>query len=104
MLSDAVDRTLKKINAEFFDEDGNSTVPITLTWSLLDGLGNIVNSRSAVVITPSASVDVCLGGDDIIYTDNIALNKRRILFEGTYNSTCGVKEIRKSEYFIVVKA
>jgi hypothetical protein len=37
------------------DENGDAITPTALTWTLTDLSGNVINSRSAVVVTPLAS-------------------------------------------------
>jgi hypothetical protein len=48
----------------FFDETGNPTIPTSVKWSLYDGFGNVVNSRSQVTVTPAATVTIYVKGAD----------------------------------------
>ena len=53
------------VTAAFTDEDGSAVVPNTVTWSLKDKSGTVVNERTAVDETPASSVDIVLSGDDL---------------------------------------
>jgi len=74
------------INAVFTDEDSASVVPDSLTWTLTDNRGTVINSRLDVSATPAASVDILLTGADLDIDDGA---ERQILIEGTYTSTLG---------------
>jgi hypothetical protein len=70
------------INAAFSDDDGAFT-PNTVTWSLSDQAGNIINSRQDVSITPAASVKIVLGAADLQASDGY---DRLITINYVYNS------------------
>lgn len=73
------------ITCAFLDADGTAVTPNSLTWTLTDNEGKVINSRSAVVITiPSTSNSIVLSGDDI---DNVNGNSRVFTIEGEYNSS-----------------
>lgn len=78
-----------KVTASFTDEAGTAVSPNggTLTWTLTDQRGTVINSRSAVAISSSSTVNVVLSGDDL----SLALGDpiRVITFECLYNSTLG---------------
>lgn len=75
------------VTATFVDEASNPLTPNTLTWTLKDLEGNVINSRSAVSISPATTINIVLSGDDLAVTDG---NEERIvLIEGTYNSSYG---------------
>lgn len=71
------------ITGDFKDADDSAVSPITLTWSLLDEDGNVINSRDSVSVTPDTSVSVVLGPADL---DRSVSAYRAFIFEGTYNS------------------
>jgi Cu/Ag efflux protein CusF len=59
------------ITCDFEDEDGNAIPPKTMTWTLSDADGNIINEKEDVEVTdPQASQDVTLKGDDLQAVDN----------------------------------
>ncbi len=69
----------------FADEDEEAVTPVSANWTLTDSEGNVINSRSAVAISPLATTaDIVLSGDD---TARISTDTQRILtVSGTYNS------------------
>lgn len=71
------------VKCSFSDENGNSVTPNTLTYSLKDIDGAIINTKDTISITPDATVYVALTGADLPY--------RRVYFElnGEYDSTYG---------------
>lgn len=78
-----------KVTVSFVDENDDAVAPNagTLTWTLTDRRGRIINEREDVAITSAASVVVVLSGDDLAigeYGTN-----RVITFEGLYNSDIG---------------
>lgn len=91
------------VNAAFTDEDNAAVVPVSVTWTLTDASGNVINSRSDQTASPAASVDIVLSGDDLaIQAGETALDfaERRILIKATYDSTLGSDlPLRKSGAF-----
>ena len=82
----AVEGSTFVVTLSFTDENGQSVVPNTLSFSLTDLRGNFINDRKNISITPAASVDILLSGADLMVTDG----KKRILYiSGTYNSDAG---------------
>ncbi len=71
------------ITAAFSDDDGAFT-PNTITWSLSDLAGNIINSREDVsIVTPAESNIIVLGADDLAASDGY---DRLITFNYVYDS------------------
>jgi hypothetical protein len=81
----AVEESTYAIVIAFKDSAGNDVIPTTLTWSLSDKDGTIINSRENVsIVTPAASVTVTLEGDDLALADeNDPL--RFFIVEGVYD-------------------
>ena len=75
------------VDLAFKDEGGNPVVPTAASWTLTDALGVVVNSRSAIAITPAASVTVVLQGGDLAMSDSYYDTARRLLIQWTYSST-----------------
>lgn len=75
------------VTVTFTDENGDPVTPNadTLTWTLTDVRGNVINERDQVPVASDASVTIVLNGDDLARTAN-GLN-RIILFECEYDST-----------------
>lgn len=54
------------ITAAFTDEDGDAAVPDSITWTLTDTDGTVINNREDVAVgSPAASIDIVLSGDDL---------------------------------------
>lgn len=79
------------VTAAFTDETGAGVVPNvgTLTWTLTDLSGNVVNNRSAVPLTSAASVTIVLRGDDTVLGGALQGTARVVTFQCTYNSSLG---------------
>jgi len=82
---------------DFYDEDKDSVIPKTLTWTLTDTSGNVINSREDVVVTPAAQVNIILSGDDLAITGN-SDEIRVITIEATYDSDIGSDIPIKEDY------
>jgi len=75
----------------FKDEDGNAVMPDSVYWKLTDSDGNVINSRSAVSVTPGLTVDITLSGDDLVVISGKGSNKMRVITVwGTYDSDLGL--------------
>lgn len=72
----------------FKDESGTALIPTTLTWTLTDEEGTVINSRSAVSLTPAATTNVVMYGADLSVTDT-KKRRRIVTINGTYTSTYG---------------
>lgn len=79
----------------FTDEEGTALVPDSITWTLTDQVGNVINSRSAEVVTPASSVTIVLSGDDL--TIGNYGTRRVLLVEYVYTSTLGTSLPDKHE-------
>lgn len=80
----ARDKGLYIVIAAFTDEDGTAVAPDTLKWSLRNGDGDVINSRTDVaVVAPAASEAIVLSGDDLKFSEG---KVRKLILEGTYTS------------------
>lgn len=84
----AIEKSTYVITFTFADEDGNAVVPNSVVWTLTDQSGTVINSREQVSITPGASVDVVLSGDDLALSKNL-MQKRVVVIEADYDSNAG---------------
>ncbi len=74
----------------FFDETGAATTPTAATWSLTDGAGTVINSRSGVTISPLATTaTLVLSGLDLAVGAGLVGFTRKLLIEAVYNSIYG---------------
>uniref|UniRef100_A0A6M3J3J1 Uncharacterized protein n=1 Tax=viral metagenome TaxID=1070528 RepID=A0A6M3J3J1_9ZZZZ len=98
----AVEQSTFVIQCDFTDEDGNAVAPVTLTWTLTDSDGTVINSRTAVAVSsPTSTEYIVLSGDDLALTGT-AQEARYLLLEGTYDSTYGTGlPIRESVEFAI---
>ena len=79
--------TAKVTISGFTDESGSSVTPSAVTWTLTDRFGNVVNNRSAVSVSPAASVSFLLTDDDLAIGASGA--QRVLMISATYNSNLG---------------
>lgn len=86
----ARERSTVAIDLMFTDADGAAMTPLTLTWSLRDGDGAIVNSRQDVsVASPASTVTIVLSGDDLAITAGERGHLRVLTVRGTFTSDLG---------------
>jgi hypothetical protein len=71
------------ITVTFYDKDGTATAPDSVTWTLTDEEGNIINEREDVEIdTPESSEEIKLSGNDLKSSDSF---KRVLTVESVLN-------------------
>jgi predicted pyridoxine 5'-phosphate oxidase superfamily flavin-nucleotide-binding protein len=93
--------TAKVTVASFKDESGTAVTPIAITWTLTDRLGNVINSRSAVSVTPATSVSFLLTGNDLAIGIN---GKQRVItIAATYNSTLGSGLVARAQAYFTIE-
>jgi len=91
-----VEQSVCFITVTFTDEDAASVVPDSITWSLSDSNGRIINSRDAVsIVTPAASIDIVLSGADLAI-DSLDLD-RHLTIEAIYDSALQANVPSKDE-------
>lgn len=83
----AEEGTAKVTVSGFTDESGVSVTPNAITWTLTDRRGNVINSRSAVSVTPASSVSFLLTGDDLAI--GTYGKQRTLMISATYDSLLG---------------
>lgn len=80
LTSYAVENSTFAIVAAFTDENDDALTPDSITWTLCDTTGAIVNSREDVAIgSPAVSVTIVLSGDDLAVIDNSNQSETRYL-------------------------
>ncbi len=86
----ALEANTYKITAAFTDEDGSAVTPDSgLNWTLTDEFGNVLNSRTAVSLTPGESVSWALTGADLATTGVEDTGIRVVTIDGSYDSDLG---------------
>lgn len=88
------------IPLRLLDEEDSLSPPLTLSWSLFNEAGKIVNGRTNQEFAQLAStMNLVLEGDDLPDDQGELM----VLFDGTYNSTLGSnRKIRGGVRFDVV--
>jgi hypothetical protein len=86
--SRAIEQSTFVVTAAFTDESGDAVTPNAVTWTLSKTDGTAINSREDESITPAASVNIVLSGDDLqVFSGD---NYQRVLtLKGDYNSDLG---------------
>lgn len=90
ILPDAVEEGAYFPVVSFFDEDDAAVTPASATWTLTDGNGTVINSRTAVTITGlSTTATLALTGNDLaISTGELASRVlRKLLVQWLYTSS-----------------
>lgn len=85
----ATDRGTFVVPVSFTDEAGNTVVPKSITWSLRNEHGQIVNEREDEEIGDDdldATIEIVLQGDDL---DRTAGRWRHLTTEAIYDSDAG---------------
>ena len=91
------------VKLTYYDEDGVAETPATMTWTLTDRSGTVINSRSDIAIAaPSTSNNIVLSGADL--TIGAGGAERVLMAEGTYNSTLGNGLPLRDECWFVIDA
>jgi len=86
----ATEESTYVVSAAFTDEDGDDLIPTSITWTLTDIDGTVINEREDVEVgTPAATVYIVLTGDDLEVTTGSANPVRIVTVSAVYNSTYG---------------
>lgn len=84
ILKNTTDGSGRVISISFTDEEGNSIIPNSASWSLINKEGETINNRTNISLTPAEVIYISLLPEDNLYTDG----STRILFvKGEYTST-----------------
>jgi len=84
----AVEKSTYIVTTVFTDEADAAVTPLTVTWSLTDADGTVINDRLDVSETPASTVNIVLTGDDLSIPDSTKLI-RIVTVEATYDSDYG---------------
>ena len=94
------------ITCNFVDEDDTAVIPDTLSWTLTDLDGTVINSRSNVsVAVPTASYDIVLYGDDLAMQtgETSQTAGRKLTISATYTSDAGTGLPLKDEVIFFIE-
>lgn len=86
------------VRSAFTDEDKIAAVPNvgSLTWTLSDARGSVINSRLNQAITSASTITIVLSGADLAVSNPDDL-LRVVTIQGTYNSSLGNNLTLKDE-------
>ena len=91
------------IRATYYDEDDNAVTPDSVTWTLTDGDGTIVNSRENVaIVTPSTYNDIQLGAADLRCTSGRD-ETRVLIVEYVYDSSLALNNPGTAQVSFIVQ-
>ena len=93
------------ITCVFTDETDTEVTPTSITWTLTDSSGTVINDREdEVVAVPAPSIDIVLSGNDLAIQSGETASKvsRRLLIEAVYDSDAGTDLPLKDEAIFVI--
>jgi hypothetical protein len=97
----AKERGTYLITAVLTDEAGQPAVPTSLSWTLTNDAGTVVNGRLNVPIEPTDStVEILLFGEDLA-TPGRKNAARVVTLKGFYNSNRGVLPLVDHVRFVI---
>jgi hypothetical protein len=77
------------VRATYYDDNNSAVTPTSVTWTLTDGDGNVVNSRQDIsIVAPSTYNDIVLGATDL-RCHSTKDETRNLIVEYIYTSTTG---------------
>lgn len=105
VLSDmAAERSVYRVPVTVFDLDGNAVVPNSLTWTLTDNAGNVINNRAAVSVpSPGSPENIILSGGDLDVSETASKVERVLLIEAVYTEGGNNNTPYNHEYRFVIR-
>jgi len=99
----AVEKSTYIVTAVFKDENGDLVIPLTVTWTLTDEDGTVINEREDAVETPASTVNIVLTGDDLQFISSESGGATRVVtVKATYDSTYGSGlHLKKAATFMI---
>ena len=89
LTTDAFEKSTYIIKLTIEDEIGNLIIPTSLSWTLSNNFGVIINNRQDIPILSPVSIEhVVLSGDDLQITKELG-RKRVITVKGTCDFVFG---------------
>ena len=86
----AVEQSTYAVVVSFTDDASEAVSPDSgsITWTLTDKAGNVINSRNGVAIASATSITIVLSGDDLAVPERRTVT-RVLTVECTYSSDIG---------------
>jgi hypothetical protein len=87
----AVEQSTFAVDLAFTDEDEAAVTPDTVSWTLTDKQGNVINDHEDESETPGSSMTILLSGDDLAFQAGESGDSvwRILTIEATYTSDLG---------------
>lgn len=89
ILNNAARRSTYLTEITLVDEEGTTVSANSVTWTLTDAAGNVVNGRENVVASPAVPIAILLAGDDLDYTGDGDDGLRVLTLTALYDSSLG---------------
>ena len=100
-LEDAKDRSSYVVQMDFTDEEGNAVVPVSVTWTLTDGV-DVVNRREDVsVAAPAATTYIAIHGADLDAMIDGPVRYLTVLGMYVSSLTGETLPVRKAFFFVI---
>jgi hypothetical protein len=104
-LSDeAVEKSTYVITLTCTDAAGAAVTPTSGTWTLTTLDGTVVNSRTAVALTPASTMDVVLSNADLALLNAYDTGERLLTAQFVYSSDEGSNLTLKEECYFQIRA
>ena len=97
ILDNVNEKSTKVIPVSFQDEDEAAVTPNSISWTLTNETGTIINSRENVSVTPASTINIVLSGDDLAIGDN-GMSRRLLvyaLYDSAYGSDLSLRAVAK---------
>jgi hypothetical protein len=104
LTEEAVELSTYVITLACADASGDAVTPTSGTWTLTALDGTVVNSRTAVALTPASSMSVVLSGNDLALLDTYGTGERLLTVQFTYSSDEGLNLPLKEEVYFRIRS
>jgi hypothetical protein len=87
---EAIEKGSLVISGAFIDENSAAVIPKTIVWTLIDAdTKMVINEREQVEITPAATINILLQGNDLAILHGKGKELREVIVEWTYDGALG---------------
>ena len=99
----ADEKSTYRMTAAFTDSAGNASTPDVIIYTLTNVEGTIINSKEAVSVTPSTSVNIILSGNDLaMQTGESGPVERVFTLEAVYDSSTDGNDLPLKEEAVFI--
>ena len=90
LATPAKDKSFYGVQVSFTDTDGTAVTPSSITWTLTDSDGTVINSREDVAVaTPASTITIVLSGDDLDHSNLVRSDYIVLHVEAVVDSLLG---------------